>query len=259
MKDINKNLENFGKRKINKNLKYMVNDRNIYKDFHKWRNKNKKYWHIKAWYLLKIMGKLKIIDKEKILLDVWWWIGFFSSFLSKYFKKTYCIEPSTHSYKIFEENNYIKNKDKIIYLNEYLNETKVKWDIIIFIDVFEHIPLENLDSVLVDLYNWLNEGGYLILSTPNVKKFSNKIKNFFWKDIVYISDDHVYEYTEKEVINILQNSWFHYIKTFFFWFQFGFENYIGLPVFMRKLYSMFFCKIPFVKKYSETQILVFKK
>jgi SAM-dependent methyltransferase len=61
-----------------------------------------------------------------------------------------------------------------------LDEIKEKFDIILLFEVIEHLPLEEGIDMLESIYGLLNDGGHLILTTPNIFNPSR-----FWRDATH--------------------------------------------------------------------------
>ncbi|BCS94090.1 class I SAM-dependent methyltransferase [Metallosphaera javensis (ex Sakai et al. 2022)] len=87
------------------------------------------------------------------------------------FKKTYCIEIADNALNSINEKGIIPfiediNKDEIPLDDESI-------DIVIFQEVIEH--LYNSDLVMKEIYRVLRKNGLLILSTPNLSSWINRI------------------------------------------------------------------------------------
>lgn len=91
------------------------------------------------------------------------------------FKNAYCIEISEEAYNSIKEKGimpFIKdvNKDDIPLDNNII-------DVVIFQEVIEH--LYNSDLVMKEIYRVLKKNGILILSTPNLSSWINRLVLLF--------------------------------------------------------------------------------
>ena len=100
------------------------------------------------------------------------------------------------------------------FIEHGLESEKDHYDIITCFSVIEHLPFSPR-PVIRKMYNYLNEGGYIVVGTPNQVHLVNRIKCLFgintWEDFDYISNSneffgHVREYTSKELKDLVYNT-----------------------------------------------------
>jgi len=80
-----------------------------------------------------------------------------------------------------------------------LEEVQESFDVVLLFEVIEHLGLEEGISLLKKIYDLLNEGGRLILTTPNIFNPSR-----FWRDVT-----HKVAYCYDELGGILLAQGFH--------------------------------------------------
>ena len=125
------------------------------------------------------------------------------------------------------------NKHKIHYVNGNIfsissKDITNKYDFVIFAEVLEHLS-GNLIDILKKLNNYVAEGGYLYITTPNLKSISglyglcmrssglaSKYRDTVLAQHKRYEDNgyfgHLREYTPKEVIDLLSNFGFELVE-----------------------------------------------
>ena len=185
------------------------------------------YWK----HLFEVKSILKIsskINKEKIrLLDVGGGMGINTMILSELFGYDCTVvdrmdEFSDEADRV--EGNFssiehrLKSKGvnliKRNFIENGLSSSDNYFDIITCFSVIEHLPFSPR-PVLNKMNNYLNDGGFIVVGTPNQVHLVNRIKCLFgintWEDFDYISNSedffgHVREYTSKELKDLVHRS-----------------------------------------------------
>ncbi len=134
------------------------------------------YFRTKVWLAVKI-AKLR---KEETILD----FGCGGGWLEKKLK-----DYKIYGYDINPEKTFIKDYKKI-------KPTKI-----FVLDVFEHIPVDEIEKIL-NSFKKLNNKFLLIVSIPTENLISRKIRRFVGKTEVPV--EHITKY--KEIIRILRNN-----------------------------------------------------
>lgn len=117
----------------------------------------------------------KSIGLNKKILDVGCASGLFMELASARGHKLFGIEPNPIMYSA------VKNK-KFDVVNGYFPEDvdlQEKYDLIIFNDVFEHIP--DINKIMTYCRQYLTDNGLLIINAPNSKGVIFTIAKFFAK------------------------------------------------------------------------------
>jgi 2-polyprenyl-3-methyl-5-hydroxy-6-metoxy-1,4-benzoquinol methylase len=114
------------------------------------------------------------------------------------------------------------NKDKIPFEGQ-------AFDLIFAGEVIEH--LVDTDGFILELYRCLRPGGRLILTTPNLVSFENRMRILFgiypiWVDYSLQGVGHVRAYTPKILINQLKNHGLELVKHTGNWVPFIPQKYI---------------------------------
>lgn len=116
-----------------------------------------------------------------------------------------------------DENNKYKVIKGFFPQDLYNNgEEKIKYDFIIFNDVFEHIP--NCKSTIKECFNHLNENGLLIINIPvssgivfNISRLLNFFGNSSFFNRMWQFDfhsPHIYYFNENSICELAQNAGF---------------------------------------------------
>lgn len=125
--------------------------------------------------------------------------GLFASILSSkgYFSYE-VVEPSLKlTYRIM---NLVKNNKKNV--NAYLKTNKNKYDIVVMLDVIEH--LKNPTFVLNEIYKLLNNDGILVIQTPNYLSLMAKLcKNWSW----WMIEDHKLIFSSYSIKNLVNKQY----------------------------------------------------
>jgi len=152
----------------------------------------------REWYLLIFRKKLKIVkeflDKEckgKRILDVGCGEGIL---VEEYRKKGYDIEGVDPNY----ESDFVKIGD----VTDLEYEDNL-FDVILLLDVLEHIPYDKQYIALKEIKRVLKNGGLLLMSVPNLAAFSSRIKFLIFgklsrsdKDFNHVGERPFEEYKE---------------------------------------------------------------
>ena len=98
----------------------------------------------------------------------------------------------------FSSINFIKS-DIVDFLNQ---KTSLKYNLITFFDVLEHINPEKVQEILNKCFYLLEEGGFIIIQIPNGASIFNGV--YFYGD-----PTHIFTYNEYSLKNLLINSGFN--------------------------------------------------
>jgi len=134
------------------------------------------YFRIKVWLAIKIAR----LRKEDVILDY----GCGGGWLEKKLK-----DYKIYGYDINPKKTFIKNYKKI-------KSTKI-----FVLDVFEHIPIEEIKKIL-DNFKKLNDKFDIIVSLPTENLISRKIRRFVGKSEV--PSEHITKYCD--IIKILKEN-----------------------------------------------------
>ena len=160
----------------------------------------------REWYLLIFRKKLKIVkeflDKEckgKRILDVGCGEGIL---VEEYRKKGYDIEGVDPNY----ESDFVKIGE--VTDLEYEDNS---FDVILLLDVLEHIPYDKQYIALKEIKRVLKKGGLFLMSVPNLAAFSSRIKFLIFgklsradKDFNHVGERPFEEYKELLVKHVFK-------------------------------------------------------
>jgi 2-polyprenyl-3-methyl-5-hydroxy-6-metoxy-1,4-benzoquinol methylase len=159
-------------------------------------------------YLIATNSIYKYIKKINIrILDVGGSVGNFINFFTRFYQtparkkidKYTNVELDDNFIKVFNkkfDDEKFKNYEII---KKDLTNIDVKfdnkYDVIICMEILEHLGKESAKQMLKVLYNNLNDNGIIVISSPNPKKENGQ--NFIWPE------NHIYEFTLDEMKNLL--------------------------------------------------------
>lgn len=140
---------------------------------------------------IKIINFVKKFKKSGRLLDAGGGYGLFSKLM---------LENSKFHVEIIEpylEPEYIKHKNIKIHrikLENFLNTTKRKYDVVALLDVLEHF--EDPDEIIESIKRILKDKGMVIISLPNYKSLMAGIsKKWAW----WMVEDHKYHFSPHSI------------------------------------------------------------
>jgi SAM-dependent methyltransferase len=77
-----------------------------------------------------------------------------------------CLQKFVNVYKVMDINEKLK-PDVLAYLREFKPELKEKFDCVVCAEVLEHMPFEDLEKNLTNIYNYLRNSGKAIITIPH--------------------------------------------------------------------------------------------
>lgn len=153
-------------------------------------------------YTLKIINTaINCCDRWDNFLDIGAGNGHYSIALLDRFKNGCAVEPNIENEDLHKiEKKYTNYK---IY-EDYIENIKFdnKFDFIFMSDLFEHIPVDNIEKFISDIAEVQNRGGVVYILTPNTLFTGPAEKS----EIHYKKhkDGHYKHYTRKEIKKILK-------------------------------------------------------
>jgi SAM-dependent methyltransferase len=109
----------------------------------------------------------KYKDYSKIVLDYGSGSGYGTKILSNYFSKCYGVDVAEDAVN-FANLNYHNSKLEYLTLNPSIQPfPNGTFDYIFSFQVFEHVPLNDLETYIKFIYNMLKINGKAIITTPN--------------------------------------------------------------------------------------------
>ncbi|HOK40050.1 MAG TPA: class I SAM-dependent methyltransferase [bacterium] len=132
---------------------------------------------------------------KKSILEIGCSTGELLEILKKNNYEVIGIEISEKARKICNEKNLIVYDD-----NFFVNNSSKKFDVIIALDVIEH--LNSPDLFLKKIKNLLNTNGIIILETPNFNSILRKLNPYFWigynkYHLIYFNCENIIKFFEK--------------------------------------------------------------
>lgn len=153
------------------------------------------------WKFRKVIRILKRFLKKGKIIEVGAGYGLFSNLLSRENSfRIELIEPNLST-------NYLKNKGIKIYKTTYerfLTKNKVKYDLVVFLDVLEHFA--NPKEILNETKKILKRRGFILIVLPNYKSAMAKIcKRWSW----WMVEDHYFHFSPQSMREILRQTGFN--------------------------------------------------
>jgi len=146
---------------------------------------------------------VKLLNKigfNEIWLDYGCGTRYGSGFLTNFCDKVYGYDVDSDTIR-YAKNRY--GNDNCSFLDN-INELNENIDGIFAIEVIEHMPTNDAINFLMNLNKSLKTNGYLIISTPIVKKTNNNPVNKY----------HCLEYSEADITKLISVEFF-IVDTFF--------------------------------------------
>lgn len=206
-------------------------------------NNNEKYDenYFKIFYLNKLPH-----DKNCSILDIGCGNGKYLNILKKYdFKNLYGIDISKEQIEIAIKSN--PQRVQCIDALKFLKDIKEKYDVILLIDVLEHLDLNDSLEIINSIYRALKKDGKLFIQVPNALSPFSPLR---YSDIT-----HKRAYSKTSLIQTLNNSNFNNYQFYeLFPFVHGLKSFIRnilwkcfikptISVFLYTLYGTNFEKI----------------
>ena len=156
-------------------------------------------------YIVRIINRLGVSS----ILEIGGGYGLFSKILSKSKKvRIEMVEPNLYPHYAKSARNIKHYKDSF---DHFSSKTKRRYDLVVFLDVFEH--LLNPRRVLKKVQGLLNTNGYILILLPNYKSLMAKIcKHWSW----WMIEDHKYHFSPNSMQRLLigENFKLEYIGTY---------------------------------------------
>jgi 2-polyprenyl-3-methyl-5-hydroxy-6-metoxy-1,4-benzoquinol methylase len=148
---------------------------------------------------------LKVFAEAKMkILDFGGGAGFFcNSCKESGFSEAYLLEPSLN---FREAAIHRVGIDKRRVLSSLSEVTGSDFKLVVMLDVIEHLPIESINSILTDLTNNIENGGYLLGATPNANSFNILLHKS--KDPVIAPPSHAFYFTKQSLDMLLKKHGF---------------------------------------------------
>lgn len=159
------------------------------------------------------------LNPGSTVLDIGCAYGFFLEVASEAGYKAEGIEVN----KYMVEN--VKNRLNIpCYLCEALTDFKSdkKYDCISFFDSIEH--MENPRASVAKAGEMMDEGGLLVITTPNIGSIAGRLMGKYWPHIT--PEEHIYYFTTKSLTDMLSGCGFKVVHMSSVAYKFKFSEFI---------------------------------
>lgn len=147
---------------------------------------------------IKILRIIKKFKRTGKLLDVGGGYGLFSK-LAKENSKFHVeiIEPNLETYFI-NKNNVKSHRIK---LENFIQNTKLRYDVIVLLDVLEHF--DNPDKIIEGVKKLLKDNGLIVVSLPNYKSIMAYLsKSWAW----WMVEDHKYHFSPNSISMLMKKN-----------------------------------------------------
>lgn len=154
--------------------------------------------------------KLVVNPRTAKVLDFGGGAGLFAKKCMKSgYEKVYLVEPS-EKFRQTAISRVGLDHDKVY--KDLSGLTGLDFDLVVMLDVIEHLPIDEIDSILNDLSKNMKRGGYLIGGTPNSNSINVRISGA--KDPVVAPPSHVFYFTSKSLDLQLKKHGFRKVLNF---------------------------------------------
>jgi SAM-dependent methyltransferase len=150
---------------------------------------------------LKVFASLKL-PRDSVVLDVGCGAGHLSLVAKRLGYNVHALDINPDK----SEHVFKKHNIPVIRLDverEPLPFTEETFDCVICAEVIEHLDPRTVDHVLSEIFRVLHVGGVLLLTTPNLASFQNRVRLLLGRKVI-ISYDHVREYVTEELLEPLK-------------------------------------------------------
>ena len=156
-----------------------------------------------------IVDKILQFKKCNKVLDVGCSSGIILGLLKKQGFDIYGVEPNKQAFQKADE----KFKRRILYgfLAEFVKNNKIKFDVIIYNHVLEHIDTANEEIKLAR--SILKKTGLLVIGVPNVDNVIFYLRKKYWEPLM--PAEHVWHFSKKNIINFLKKHGFNILDISF--------------------------------------------
>ena len=191
----------------------------------------------------------KYTNKDSFILELGCTYGYLFKHLKEY-KNLYGIDISKHAINVAKSMNHNANFE--VQDAQNLKLEKNKFDLIIAIDVLEHLP--DPRKGIEEIFKVLKPNGILIIATPNPDPYSHQIKKKNW--FAYKDPTHISIHNRQYWTTLLKENNFRIKKTttidlFDFPYLTKFARLLNLI-----LYKL---KSPFLKEIGDNQVIIAHK
>lgn len=153
----------------------------------------------------------KIIHYKKTgkVLDIGCSSGILLQLLENKGFDVYGIEPNTKAYLTASK----KNVGKIFHgiLKEFIKNNQVKFDVVIYNHVLEHI--ENINEEMKLVKSIINKEGVLVIGVPNTDNIIFYLRQKYWESLM--PNEHIWHFSRKHLVNLLIRNCFRIINISF--------------------------------------------
>jgi len=126
-------------------------------------------------FIGRIIKTVKLVGKNKNVLDVGCGYGHITELIKKQGNKVKCIETSDNAIK------HIKKLGIEVFdidlSTKWEENIKEKFDVVVCTEVIEHVF--DTDNLINNINKVLKKGGHLVISTPNVASFGRRFMLLF--------------------------------------------------------------------------------
>lgn len=155
----------------------------------------------------KIINNITNITNKKIFLDVGAGYGFFSKEAKKANFDVTALELNDNVRKIFKLLNGFEAVNKN-FNEEFVEENKEKFDIVLLSQVLEHIPMEF--NPIKNIYNLLKTGGICVIAVPHLGSTFSMLQGK--KDMFITPPEHLNFFSKKALTLIFKKFGFKLLK-----------------------------------------------
>lgn len=158
-------------------------------------------------------------DKEAVVLDYGCGSGYGTSLLSHYFKRAFGVDVSTETID-FCKKNYNKENLEFSVLDPFLQPfPNNSFDFIFSFQVFEHVPLDQVETYVKNVKNMLKPNGKAIITTPNCNNYHNNfsgnvfhVKEYSMSELEQIFSKHIKDVSVLAVEDVLSTRINHIVR-----------------------------------------------
>jgi 2-polyprenyl-3-methyl-5-hydroxy-6-metoxy-1,4-benzoquinol methylase len=194
-----------------------------------------------------IVETIKKYKKNVQVLDVGCSSGILLEMLKRQGFNIYGLEPDKKAY--IRAKKKFKNKIFNCKLQDFLRTNRLKFDVIIYNHVLEHIQNPIIELKLVK--KALKSNGIFVLGLPNTSNIFFWLRKKYWESLM--PNEHIWHFSKKQIIKLLKRNRYKVIDV-------NFSNDKRLDYsYIKRMYFSFLSLINNIFKTGESILIVCKK
>ena len=194
-----------------------------------------------------VVCQIRKFKQKGRVLDVGCSSGILLELLKQQNFDVFGIEPEKGAYKIAQ--NKFPTRIFKGTLKDFIASNRLKFDIIIYNHVFEHVQDPIFELKLIKKV--LKKQGILVLGLPNTSNVIFYLRNKYWESLM--PGEHIWHFSKKQITNLLKKSKFLIVNSLF-----SDDKRLDYPL-VKRIYFKFLSLINKILDTGEAMLLICKQ